>query len=96
MLNNNITNPDTASDATLDGYAETEYEYKSPRNPTIPVTLRENDHKDDKPLSFSLRVGAMGKIYRRLGWSANIGRELPFSGRTNQLLSGQVGFSYAL
>ena len=75
---------------------ETEYEYKSPRNPTIPVTFRNNDHKNDKPLSLSLRVGAMGKIYRRLGWSVNIGRELPFSGRTNQLLSGQLGFSYAL
>ena len=75
---------------------ETEYEYKSPQKPTIPVRLRNDEHKDDKPFSLSLRVGAMGKIYRRLGWSVNIGKELPFSGRTNQLLSGQVGFSYAL
>ncbi len=75
---------------------ETEYEYMSPQKPTIPVKLRNDDRKDDKPLSLSLRVGAMGKIYRRLGWSANIGKELPFGGRTNQLLSGQVGFSYAL
>lgn len=75
---------------------ETEYEYKSPRNPTIPFSVRNNERKDDKPVSLSLRVGAMGKIYRRLGWSVNIGKELPFSGRTNQLLSGQVGFSYAL
>lgn len=76
---------------------ETEYEYKSPRNPTIPFTLRNDEHnKDNKPVSLSLRVGAMGKIYRRLGWSVNIGKELPFSGRTNQLLSGQIGLSYAL
>ena len=78
---------------TLD---ETEYEFKSPRNPTIPFSVRNNERKDDKPLSLSLRVGAMGKIYRRLGWSVNIGKDLPFSSRTNQLLNGQIGFSYTL
>lgn len=73
-----------------------EFQYKKPGNPNFPIAIRNDDHDDDKPLSLSLRVGAMGKIYRRLGWSVNIGKELPFSGRTNQLLSGQVGFSYAL
>ena len=33
---------------------ETEYEYKSPRNPTIPVRLRNDENKEDKPFSFSV------------------------------------------
>ena len=73
-----------------------EFQYKKPGKPNFPIAIRNDDHDDDKPLSLSMRVGAMGKIYRRLGWSVNIGKELPFSGRTNQLLSGQIGFSYAL
>ena len=73
-----------------------EFQYRKPGKPNFPIAIRNDEHDDDKPLSLSLRVGAMGKIYRRLGWSVNIGKDLPFSGRTNQLLSGQVGFSYAL
>ena len=73
-----------------------EFQYRKPGKPNFPIAIRNDEHDDNKPFSLSLRVGAMGKIYRRLGWSANIGKELPFSGRTNQLLSGQVGFSYAL
>ncbi len=73
-----------------------EFQYRKPGKPNFPIAIRNDERDNDKPLSLSFRVGAMGKIYRRLGWSVNIGKELPFSGRTNQLLSGQVGFSYAL
>lgn len=69
---------------------------RKPGKPNFPIAIRNDERDNNKAISLSLRIGAMGKIYRRLGWSANIGKELPFSGKTNQLLSGQIGFSYAL
>jgi hypothetical protein len=74
-----------------------EYQFKSPRNPTIPVAVHNNKKLDDKsPLYLSLRAGLSGSFYRRLGWSLNVAKELPFNGPTDQILSGQIGLVYAL
>lgn len=74
-----------------------EYQFKSPRNPTIPVAVHKDKMPDSKnPLYLSLRAGLSGTFYKRLGWSLNVAKELPFNGPTNRLLSGQVGLVYAL
>lgn len=74
-----------------------EYQFKSPRNPTIPVAVHNNKMPDSKnPVYLSLRAGLSGTFYKRLGWSLNVAKELPFSGPTNQIFSGQVGLVYAL
>lgn len=73
-----------------------EFEFKKPGKPNYPIAIRNEDPDINKPVFLSLRAGAMGKIYRRLGWSVNLGKELPFNGKTNQLLSGQIGLSYSL
>ncbi len=75
-----------------------EYQFKSPRNPTIPVSVR-NDKKPmvkPNPIYLSLRAGLSGTIYKRMGWSLDVTKDMPFRGISEKPLSGHIGLTYAL
>lgn len=75
-----------------------EYQFKSPRNPTIPVSVH-NDKKTmvkSSPIYLSLRAGLSGTIYKRVGWSLDVTKDMPFNGTINRTLSGHIGLIYAL
>lgn len=77
-----------------------EYQFKSsnPNKPNIPIAIHNDDDKTtaDNPYYLSMRAGAEGKIYRRLGWSANVTGQLRLNSRSNQTWGAQVGLVYSL
>ena len=68
---------------------EFQYRFKKDNTPLPPVN-EPNDEQFRKPISFGIRAGVEGKIYRRLSWSVDV------NAQRSTTLSSHIGLKYAL
>ena len=73
------------------GRSNDEFQYRFKKDNThLPPVNEPNDEQFRKPISFGIRAGVEGKIYRRLSWSVDV------NAQRSMTLSSHIGLKYAL